>query len=230
MLEKTKKISTSNQVVNILKEAIENGTFKVGDKLPNEADLSEQLGVGRSSIREGMRILSGYGLVDIRQGEGTFVADNSAEQIMGFMGYEGDSRDFQYLSQMRHICESGCINLIMKKHLNTSLLKTLEKLVEDLEKAETTEDAVTADERFHKLLFDYTENPILIRLYAMVSKLINNLMTGLMQYEDVRRDARIAHRQILEAIESGDRDQAIYKMEEHLNTVDYYSKKYMGLS
>ena len=66
-IRKVQRGSMADQVVKNIREAIADGQWNVGDRLPNEQELAKQLGVGRSSVREGIRILAGYGLVETRQ-------------------------------------------------------------------------------------------------------------------------------------------------------------------
>ena len=79
------RVSAPMQVMRAIRDAIRRGELKEGDKLPPENELAKQLKVGRSSFREGMRLLSAYGVVEIRQGEGTFIINKTAEQ--GFDGF-----------------------------------------------------------------------------------------------------------------------------------------------
>jgi GntR family transcriptional repressor for pyruvate dehydrogenase complex len=74
---KLKVISRSSQVREQLTQAIRNGDYAVGDRLPSERELTEMFGVSRVSIREAMRSLEAVGLVEIRHGAGTTVADPS---------------------------------------------------------------------------------------------------------------------------------------------------------
>lgn len=76
------RVSAPMQVMRAIRDAIRRGELKEGDKLPPENELAKQLKVGRSSFREGMRLLSAYGVVEIRQGEGTFIINKTAEQVL----------------------------------------------------------------------------------------------------------------------------------------------------
>ena len=80
-MKKPERISATTQVVDAVRLAIQKGELKVGDKLPRESDMAEELGVGRSSLREGIKILNAYGIVESRQGEGTYIVDNSARNF-----------------------------------------------------------------------------------------------------------------------------------------------------
>ena len=63
------------QVERLLREQVRAGRWRVDDRLPNEIDLARELGVGRSSVREAVRLLARDGVLDVRHGVGTFVAD-----------------------------------------------------------------------------------------------------------------------------------------------------------
>ena len=64
------------QVIEQIQESIFNGELKKGDKLPSERELSEQMRVSRTSIREALRVLETLGVVESKQGEGNFVCSN----------------------------------------------------------------------------------------------------------------------------------------------------------
>ena len=72
---KTRRIY--EEIVDQLKMMIIQGNLKPGDKLPSERELSEQLGVSRSSVREALSALEAMSILDIRSGEGTFVRETS---------------------------------------------------------------------------------------------------------------------------------------------------------
>src|SRR6266566_2559656 len=68
-----------DQVLDYLQQQITTGTFPVGSKLPTEPELMAQLAIGRSTLREAMRVLVHMGLVDVRAGDGTYVCTPSPE-------------------------------------------------------------------------------------------------------------------------------------------------------
>lgn len=73
LFEASKRESAVDLVVNSIKQLLMERTLKPGDKLPSELEISEELRVSRGSVREAMKILSAFGLVDIRVGNGTYV-------------------------------------------------------------------------------------------------------------------------------------------------------------
>jgi GntR family transcriptional regulator len=78
---KIARTNISDEVATWLTEAIENGRFKPGDRLPSVAQLAKELGVGRSSIREALRHQRALGLIELQQGKGTFVTASKPIQL-----------------------------------------------------------------------------------------------------------------------------------------------------
>ncbi|WP_349949811.1 FadR/GntR family transcriptional regulator, partial [Bacteroides cellulosilyticus] len=68
------KKSLADMIAETLKQQITEGTYRVGDKLPTEPELMKTFGVGRSSVREAVKLLVNMGVVRVQQGSGTFVA------------------------------------------------------------------------------------------------------------------------------------------------------------
>lgn len=70
-----------NEIITQLSQAIIEGDFKPGDKLPSEAELCEQLAVGRNSLREAIRVLNAMGVVKTKRGQGTFLQDTISHEV-----------------------------------------------------------------------------------------------------------------------------------------------------
>lgn len=76
------------QIIDTFTEAIIKGKYKPGDKIPSEMELCEGLQVGRSSLREAIKILVAYGVLSIHRGDGTYIQDSFSEKcyIRSFTG------------------------------------------------------------------------------------------------------------------------------------------------
>lgn len=83
MLKPVKKRTLSEEIIEQFKQQILSGSWKPGDKLPPERELSESLGVSRTSVREAISALTAMGLVEVRVGEGTFLASDIAPLYKG---------------------------------------------------------------------------------------------------------------------------------------------------
>ncbi|MBC8076492.1 MAG: FadR family transcriptional regulator, partial [Chloroflexales bacterium] len=80
-LSRIDRASIKDLALQQLKRYILSGSMKPGDRLPAERSLAEQLGVGRSSVREALKVLEAIGLVESRIGEGTFITNQGGASI-----------------------------------------------------------------------------------------------------------------------------------------------------
>ena len=80
--------SLSKMVMESIKEVLIQKTLKPGDRLPTETELCESLGVGKSSVREAIKMLEVLGVVETRQGEGTYIAKKIAETSVNPLVYQ----------------------------------------------------------------------------------------------------------------------------------------------
>lgn len=211
----------SSTVVNAIQRAIQTGVIKVGDKLPNEAELAKELNVGRSSLREGMRILSAYGVVEIRQGEGTFVINRTAEQFFDFLGFMPNSSTFLDFVEMRRVIETGNIITIYNK-LTPADFKELQGLIDQLEYSNGVNACIEADRAFHHYLLTYTRNSLMTQIDKLIYKMRSELLLMIMCHEEVVEDARAAHQKILEALIARDEARCIKCVGEHMDTTADY--------
>ena len=81
-LKKVSSESVVQQVINALTDAMINRELRPGDKIPTEAEMAENMGVGRNSIREAIKILVYLGVLEIRRAEGTFVCEGFSESMI----------------------------------------------------------------------------------------------------------------------------------------------------
>ena len=92
--------SRTDTVVDSIKRMITTGALKAGSRLPIEKDLALELGVSRSSLREGVRALCSMGVLETRQGDGTYVTSLDLNRLLAPMGF---LVDLQELSDMSHV-------------------------------------------------------------------------------------------------------------------------------
>lgn len=81
MIPKIKKVNLSTQLVDTITSLIENGTWKLGDKLPNEVELATSFEVSRNIMRESMKILENFGILESKTGIGTFISQTALSAI-----------------------------------------------------------------------------------------------------------------------------------------------------
>lgn len=210
-----KRTTAVDQVVEFIKLSIQQGRYQVGDKLPNETELSSMIGVGRSTLREAMRILTAYGLVEIRQGDGTFVVDRVAEKFFDVLGYMTKA-NVQEIMSLRYIVEVGAVITAYDK-LSEEDFSALQGYVDQLEAKRGIEVCVAADRNFHKYLMNITGNQLLIPIEELLNQMRRNILYQSFSDKRFVDDAHRAHQNILEALRTGNRDACIEAMLVHLD-------------
>jgi GntR family transcriptional repressor for pyruvate dehydrogenase complex len=166
----------SEQVIGQIKQMVYEGQLKKGDKLPSERELTTLLGVSRTSIREAFRALELLGLIESRQGEGTFISDrplgNKIFEPLSllFMLEDGAKNEF---IDVRLMIEAECAS---RAALNASQeeVDVLLDCLEQFEKhADDQERCIEFDRRFHFTLVQAGRSVLLYQLYMAVSDVLN---------------------------------------------------------
>lgn len=159
--------SVVEQIVDNITNAIINGELKPGDKIPTENELCTSMGVGRNSVREAIKILGAYGVINIKRAEGTFVTQDYDSKMLYPVLYgiilQKDSAN--QIVQLRKIIDVGILQLAID-NLNLESLHKAEQAMKDIEQKITSvkveaKDIFEADIAFHKVLVDITQNALL---------------------------------------------------------------------
>lgn len=164
-----KRHSLADAVVGELQQQIASGQYQIGEKLPSEPELMQQFGVGRSTVREAIRILANTGLVRVQQGLGTFV--ESQQSVIGPLNQtlqraEGDDlNEVRQLLELK-IAEKAAINRTQEdiNRMSTFLRQREEAAIQN-----KPIECIEADIQFHISLAVAAKNDILADLYGIIA-------------------------------------------------------------
>jgi GntR family transcriptional repressor for pyruvate dehydrogenase complex len=224
-LEPLRSMPVKERVIRRLVELIESGTLAPGEKLPGERDLSEQLQVSRGTVREAVQFVQALGLLEIRHGAGTFVRSSTAPQDLQAEWREWTVRHADRVHDLlgvRTALEPFAAELAAERIDDEQLSAMAEALGEmeaAVERSDTTA-LVQADVAFHHAFCVAAGNAALLELAdAMGQQLLRErgAVFGLPS-----RPARslVEHREIYEAIRSGDGGRARESVIAHLASVE----------
>ena len=147
------KKSLADMIAETLKQQITEGTYRAGDKLPTEPELMKTFGVGRSSVREAVKLLVNMGVVRVQQGSGTFVAVPSNNDDVNIKMSTADRTE---LDEVRKILDIA----IVEKAVARRTEKDIERMRASLEKRKVNaekgllEECIEADLNFHIAIAD----------------------------------------------------------------------------
>jgi DNA-binding FadR family transcriptional regulator len=217
--------SLYQQVVDRIRIAIFRGDLKPGDKLPPEPELARQFGVGRSAVREGIRMLETIGLLTVRRGHsgGTFVRERDiASRIPLFADLLRLSLvEVTELTHTRILLESLVIKEAASR-IDASGLAALHMNVDQAEEFFRQGDVtrrVAANLDFHVALARVAGNSVLELNIGAVLELLSYYLATITPSREMIQHTLASHRRLLELLEKGRTEEAIKLNQEHIEAI-----------
>ena len=160
-------------VVKRIKEALLNEEIKPGDFLPPEAELAKNLNVGKSSVREALKMLQALGVVEVRRGQGTLICRKPGEESINPLIFQllMEERSIQDLIDLRMIFEPGITVMAMKRATEAEI-EAIRETVVRLENCIAEGVPVAEDDlAFHLAILKATHNPFVVRIGETILQL-----------------------------------------------------------
>lgn len=201
---------------------VQRGDLKPGDPLPSERELMAAYGVGRPAIREAMQNLQRSGLVEIRHGERPRVADPSISDMMSRMSttvvhmLTHSEPTLNHLKEARATFEMELARIASRKRTESDLANLRAILRRQEEASRDPGEFRQCDADFHRCLASISGNPIFVSLIEAILAWLENFHVDLLSRPGLEKLTLREHGEILNAIESGDAEQAAKSMGDHL--------------
>ncbi|HEX9230702.1 MAG TPA: FadR/GntR family transcriptional regulator [Jatrophihabitantaceae bacterium] len=164
-------MAVTDEAIEKLREMIVSGRLKPGDRLPREADLATSLGLSRSSLREAVRALSLVRILDVRQGDGTYVSSLAADSLLDALSFivefHHDASVLELL-EVRRILEPAASARAAVQIDDTSLA-SLEEILDRSTPDSAVEELVRNDVEFHRAIAVASGNTVLASLIESLS-------------------------------------------------------------
>ena len=208
-----KKAKLSEKTSDRLYELIvEERRYMPGSKLPNENELSGALGVSRTTLREAISFLAAQGVLEIRRGKGTFVAESLPTEGLDLTALAG-AKD---LFEMRLIFEPATVALACQRASDEEL-RLIEKKARRVEEtAVQGGDWPLADQEFHWAIIKASHNEYMRRLYPIINSAVNEILQISQNRQQMQDIALRDNRLILEFLLRRDEAGARYAMSIHM--------------
>ena len=204
-------MAVTDEAIEKLKEMIVSGQLRPGDRLPREADLATDLGLSRSSLREAVRALSLVRILDVRQGDGTYVSSLAADTLLDALGFivefHHDASVLELL-EVRRILEPAA-SARAATRIDDEALAELEQVLNRSTLDSSVEDLVKNDLEFHRAIAVASGNTVLASLIENLSGPTQRarVWRGITQEGALARTLA-EHRAIFDAIRAHDPDLA----------------------
>ncbi|WP_430293256.1 FadR/GntR family transcriptional regulator [Pseudomonas sp. B1-22] len=185
---------------------IDDGSWPLGQRLPPEPELAETLGISRNTVREAVRVLTFSGVLEVRQGDGTYV--RACANPLDTMLVLARSSVEQAL-EARGIIEVEASRLAAERRTDADILALHEALeASAIRHGGALDDYIAHDLVFHQRVVDSAHNPVLSELYRYFSQVIRAGLERTIGDPSRPQPSFELHRELLDAIERGDADAA----------------------
>jgi GntR family transcriptional repressor for pyruvate dehydrogenase complex len=197
-------------------------TLRAGDALPTERELAEGYGVGRSSVREALRMLESRGLIESR-GSGTFVVApfrNPFRQSISAV-LVGEEIDRRQLFEVRRMLEAEAAALAAQRR-SPDDLGHMRETTQAMERAiDSADDYIAADIRFHLMIAEATGNRLILHLMEAIRERLIASFGTVYRFPGGPLRSIAQHRLITDAIAAQDADRARELMTDHIQRVEH---------
>lgn len=227
-----KRQSATDLVINTIKKLLITKQLKPGNKLPSEIELSESLGVSRGSIREAMKVLSAYGIVNVKRGDGTYISDTTNEVLFDPLLFRLiiNHNDFTELEEFRAVIELSIIQLAINNAVEEDIdnLESAYKYMEEkIESGEYRDEVIAKAERiFHEALGKATHNKLVQEIYNFLLELYIPNIIKRESDEEFGYEALSSHRPIIDSIVDRDLEAGEKAIKNSLNVWQYQYNKF----
>ncbi|MDY3985363.1 FadR/GntR family transcriptional regulator [Dysosmobacter sp.] len=214
-----KKAKLSERTADRLYEMIvDDHRYEAGSKLPNENELSEALRVSRTTLREAISFLVAQGVLEIRRGKGTFVAEDlpaAGLDLTSLAGMRSRVRA-KDLFEMRLIFEPATVALACRRGTDEEL-RQIQRKAERVERiAAEGGDWPLADQEFHLAIIKASHNEYMRRLYPIINGAVNEILQISQNRQQMQDIALSDNRMILEFLLQRDEAGARHAMSIHM--------------
>ena len=215
--------SLSQQAANqILDMILVEKRFQTGDKLPNEMELAQELGISRVTLREAIRILCTRGIVEIQRGRGTFVT--SIEPTANFSPLENIPMSNRDLLEIRLMAEPPAAYYAAKRATpeEKRLIRELSDKIEEaiIVKHANLQERLRLEQDFHNAIATASHNQFMNHLLPIINK---SIYTDVTHFEESSTYSLQDHREIVHLIETGNAEGARVAMKMHIVHICMFS-------
>lgn len=210
----------SDQVANELQSMISSNKYRIGDKLPVENDLAQMFQVSRITVREAVRKLSIMGILDVRQGDGTFVKCLSPESFMKPLlpMLILNKKNLQDIFEVRMLIECKAAGLAAE-HTADAQLSSIHELLDKMDTYALSgelDDYNDCDAQFHYEIAQCSENEVLRTIQGLLFDMIRDAIHASTSPPNALVNSCIYHKRIYEALSEHDAAKAAALMGDHI--------------
>ncbi|SCI71764.1 Pyruvate dehydrogenase complex repressor [uncultured Clostridium sp.] len=212
------------QVISQIQDMILSGKLKKGDKLMSERELSEKMGVSRTSIREALRVLETMGIIESRQGEGNFICNNIESSLIQplSMMFILNNGSYEDILELRNMIELEAVKLAAIRGTEEEF-EELKMISQNLINNDENCDKEGIDKMIHYKIACMSKNFLIKSLYKISLNLLEDFIVNsrqkIVNYYNEEEILNNQHKKICDAIIAREPENAYKYMKEHLDLI-----------
>jgi len=213
-----------SKIVEEFKRLIKSGELKLGEKLPAERELSQQLNVSRNTIRESYKILSTLGLIEIKHGQGAFVMNENSNlhSLTDHLFVRTDQ--FADLFEIRKLIETQAVVWAVERASDKQVNELYQYVVDTIQliKADKVERSSLSkrDQEFHLIILKLSHNALALRMMINLTGQLRSMRKETAKIPERIQYSWNEHVKIAEMIKARNAEKAREYMEKHLESVE----------
>lgn len=221
-------MAVTDEAITKIKDMLISGELSAGDRLPPEKELSEKLGLSRSSLREAVKALEIIRVLDVRRGDGTYVTSLEPKLLTEAMSFIVDLHQDETILdifEVRRILEPAAAAMAAGR-ITPEQTAALRATMENIDESTSVEQLVEHDLVFHQLITAAADNAYLASVLDSLSSstVRARIWRGLTQEKAVDRTLS-EHTAIIEALERGDAELARALLTVHISGVEHWLRQ-----
>ena len=210
--------SAVDQVVQAIRELIESESLSVGDRLPTERELCTRFAASRNTVREAMRMLKAFGIVEVRPKVGATIVDqrmNRAFDLLAFNVGDISRQTFDDIQGFRELIEVGSSPAIFAA-VTPQVIAEMRELNHKMVQAKSIIEASEWDLRLHLRLVGLADNKSVLDIYSIMTPVILRIMQRGKNRRNLESETFHEHEAVIDAVERRDTLAYQYLMRTHL--------------
>lgn len=225
-IEKEKNSKAYEKVLVYLQQSLKDGSLSLNKPLPPERKLAEELGVGRNSVREAMRLLEHMGFIRSEHGAGNFICCDISESLKDTFNLLTLLQRINYrqLSELRKGLEMQAAMLAVDR-ITAQQIARLEEIVAEMRTCEDLR-ADLLDKELHSLIATASGNELIIQiLHALsdsIDRFIHDMRCRILLYDDTEHKLQYAHEQIVNGLRQHSKTHLSLAMQDHFSLIEEY--------
>ena len=228
-MRKVKKRHMHELVAEEIQKYIEAHELGEGDKLPSVEELTRLLGVGRSSLREGLRYLEAIDIIQVENGKGIYVKNAASVGSFRYVGnvkVESEKKFLLHSLDVRRALEGKAVELAARRIDEPTIERMRECLKVYDERKRKKLDTSEVDYEFHQYIYKAASNPLLHSVFDSISELYARFFVEPLGESRLFDDTYLFHHTLFEAIAKRDVEEALGEFNKMMDMIEDNIRKY----